>query len=76
MRSLSAHYDLSAYAALSLRVKGDGKRYSLRIRNGNSFSVDEISYQARFVTDRDVWQEGPFCLEIACIKAIQRVSSM
>ncbi len=38
-----------------IRVKGDGKIYSLRFRTDNDF--DGISYQAKFKTDPGEWKE-------------------
>ena len=38
-----------------IRVKGDGKIYSLRFRTDNNF--DGISYQAKFKTEASEWKE-------------------
>jgi hypothetical protein len=52
--------DLSAFSGLALRVKGDGRRYRLRLRTDNRF--DGVAYQATFETSREGWQvvELPF----------------
>ncbi len=49
---------LDTAKGISLRIKGDGKRYSFRIRIDNNF--DGISYQAKFDTKKDQWQEIEF----------------
>lgn len=46
--------DLSRYAAIAVRVKGDGHRYRLRLRTDQSF--DGVAYQASFETRDDEWQ--------------------
>ena len=45
--------DLSAFANLELRVRGDGRTYQLRLRAG--VGVDDIAYRARFDTEPDRW---------------------
>jgi len=46
--------DLSAYDAIELRVRGDGKRYKLNLRTSDDF--DGIVYQAAFETQAGTWQ--------------------
>jgi monofunctional biosynthetic peptidoglycan transglycosylase len=46
-------YQLGGYDGLILRVRGDGKRYKLRLRTNASF--DGIAYQSDFDTQPDVW---------------------
>jgi len=45
--------DLSLFAGLVLRVRGDGRRYQVRLRTDASF--DGIAYQAEFDTQADTW---------------------
>jgi len=47
--------DLSGYQSLAARVRGDGKRYRLRLHTGAG--VDGIAYQADFDTEAGEWQE-------------------
>ena len=60
VRTLLGEVDLSECDGLAVRVRGDGKRYRLRLRNVDRF--DGIAYQATFDTASDVWQvvEIPF----------------
>lgn len=55
IRSNTAQYDLSAYSGLILRLRGDGKSYKLSLRTDHFF--DGVSYQGRFTTEKDSWQE-------------------
>lgn len=45
--------DLSAYDAIELRVRGDGRRYKLNLRTSDNF--DGIVYQAAFETQPGAW---------------------
>ena len=45
--------DLSAFAGLVLRVRGDGRRYLVRLRTHARF--DGLAYQAEFDTESDRW---------------------
>lgn len=47
--------DLSEYEGIALRVRGDGKRYRLRLHDDSG--LDTIAYQACFDTDADQWIE-------------------
>ncbi len=42
-------------------AKGDGKRYSLRLKPAGEYR--EVSYRAYFVTGADLWQEHEFALQ-------------
>lgn len=53
VRSRDASYDLSPYTFLSLRIKGDGKHYSVNIRTEDS--VNGVRYQASFYASNDEW---------------------
>lgn len=48
IRSNTNLFDLSQYAGVTLRVKGDGRRYKLLLRCATDF--DGISYQVAFQT--------------------------
>jgi len=41
------------YSFISLRVKGDGKKYKFRIRTDSNW--DGIAYSADFSTEKDTW---------------------
>jgi NADH dehydrogenase [ubiquinone] 1 alpha subcomplex assembly factor 1 len=53
VRSTAGDHDLSAARGLLLRVRGDGKRYALRLRTTDVFGG--INYEARFETAEDEW---------------------
>lgn len=53
VRSAEGHYDLSGYDGLTVRVRGDGKRYGLRLRS--SWGFDGLNYQADFAAAAGVW---------------------
>lgn len=53
IRTYPQQFRLADYAGLVLRVKGDGKRYRLRLRTDDMF--DGIAYQASFVTQSEEW---------------------
>jgi monofunctional biosynthetic peptidoglycan transglycosylase len=55
VRSRPAAHDLSRYAALVVRVRGDGHRYKLRLRTSAAF--DGVSYEASFTPPAGTWQE-------------------
>jgi hypothetical protein len=46
-------FDLVGYEGISLRVRGDGKTYHLRLRTEDAF--DGVAYRARFATLPDEW---------------------
>ena len=46
--------DLSAFEGVALRVRGDGRRYQLRLRMQTG---DRIAYKAAFETEPDRWSE-------------------
>jgi monofunctional biosynthetic peptidoglycan transglycosylase len=47
--------DLSAYEGITLRVKGDGRRYQLRFRQDGTF--DGVAYGVEFETTHGEWTE-------------------
>ena len=53
VRSLPTKYDLAAFDGILLAVKGDGKRYSFRVRLDDAY--DGIAYQMPFMTKADEW---------------------
>jgi monofunctional biosynthetic peptidoglycan transglycosylase len=55
IRSRPSKHDLSGYEGLLVRVRGDGKRYACNIRT--DFEIMAGSYQQRFETKKNEWQE-------------------
>jgi len=55
VRSDPQDHDLSRFDGLVLRVRGDGKRYRLRLRTTRTF--DGVSYQASLEPAASTWQE-------------------
>jgi len=57
VRSRPRDYDLTGFDGILLEVKGDGKRYSFRVRTDDTY--DGISYQTPvpFNTKKDEWIE-------------------
>lgn len=53
VRSAEGHYDLSGYDGLTVRVRGDGKRYGLRLRISEAF--DGVNYQVDFTPAAGTW---------------------
>ena len=53
VRTAPAAGDLSAFAGLVLRVRGDGRRYQVRLRTDDSF--DGLAYRAEFDTEPGSW---------------------
>jgi len=58
VRSRPARYDLSPYEGLEIRVRGDGRRYRLRLATGPD--MEGVAYQAGFETRSGVWQSIRF----------------
>lgn len=52
-RALINEMDLSKTEKISLKVKGDGRRYSFRLRTDQNF--DGVSYAADFATQKNEW---------------------
>ena len=57
----SDHVDLAGASAVTLRFRGDGKTYKLRLRTTDSF--DGVSYQVAFPTEPGVWTKRSFGLD-------------
>jgi monofunctional biosynthetic peptidoglycan transglycosylase len=55
LRGQMPRADLRGHAGIALRVRGDGKRYGLRLRTSDRF--DGISYGASFSTEAERWIE-------------------
>ena len=61
VRSLPERRDLSAFLGVTLRLRGDGKRYGLRLRNDPAF--DGVNYQAQITTRPGHWDEVRLAFE-------------
>jgi NADH dehydrogenase [ubiquinone] 1 alpha subcomplex assembly factor 1 len=57
VRTAKANYDFSGKATLVMRVKGDGRKYQLRLATDARFNGSAISYGAEFSTEKDKWIE-------------------
>ena len=55
VRTFVGDHDFTPYRGLKLRVKGDGKTYTLRLRVDMQF--DGVSFRSAFDTNKDSWQE-------------------
>lgn len=55
VRSRPVIHDLSAFEGLTLRVRGDGKRYAFRLKTDASF--DGVSYQVEITPPAGEWIE-------------------
>ncbi len=53
VRSVPGAYGLEGYDGITLRVRGDGKRYSFRLRTDDRF--DGVAWQSTFETRADEW---------------------
>ncbi len=53
VRSREATYDLGAYTGIALRLRGDGKAYSMNIRTDTS--LNGLRYQASFNVTSEEW---------------------
>jgi hypothetical protein len=68
-RNFSAPLDLSAYQGLELRLKGDGLRYKLLLRDGEGW--DSLAYAFSFDTTRGQWMtvRVPFEQMVGVVRA-------
>lgn len=57
VRTRDRSFDLSQADALRLRVKGDGRRYELRLATDARFRRSPVSYRAQFGTAAGEWME-------------------
>ena len=53
VRTFPANYNLSGFDGVAIRVRGDGKKYQVRLKMGRQF--DGISYKAPFQTAAGKW---------------------
>ena len=56
VRCLPREFDLGGYDGLIVRVRGDGRRYRLRLKTDDAF--EGFAYQATFFTDSAGWTEA------------------
>ncbi len=61
VRSRGLTLDLGEAGALALRVRGDGKRYKLRLHDDSQF--DGVAYQVVFETQAGEWMELEFPID-------------
>lgn len=57
VKSSGHKFDLSHCRSLRLRVKGDGRRYQLRLYTGARYGDSPIAYSAEFATQAGQWTE-------------------
>ena len=55
VRIRNPHPDLSGFETLVLRVRGDGRRYQLRLRDDRRF--DGVAWASQFETSDGTWRE-------------------
>jgi len=55
IRTSPLQLDLSNYAGLRLRIKGDGRRYTWRLTTTARWRGREVSYWAEFATEDGTW---------------------
>ncbi len=53
VRTRPGTYDLSSYAGLTVRMRGDGKTYKLSLTTDRAF--DSLTYRSRFTTEPGTW---------------------
>ena len=53
LQSQPSDYNFTGYEGIAIRVKGDGKRYKLSLKN-NTF-LDSARYEAAFKTEKGAW---------------------
>ena len=57
LQSQPSHYNFTGYEGIAIRLKGDGKRYKLSLKN-NTF-LDAARYEAAFNTEKEIWTTIP-----------------
>lgn len=55
LRTEPMHLDLSKYAGIRLRVKGDGRAYTWRLTTDARWRGRQVSYWAGFETQKETW---------------------
>jgi monofunctional biosynthetic peptidoglycan transglycosylase len=53
IRTRPQEYQLHGFEGISLRVKGDGKKYRLRLKTDDEF--EGVAYQVGFTTQAETW---------------------
>ena len=53
LQSKPSRYNFTGYEGIAIRVRGDGKRYKLSLKN-NTF-LDSARYESAFTTEKGVW---------------------
>jgi NADH dehydrogenase [ubiquinone] 1 alpha subcomplex assembly factor 1 len=56
VRTFPREFNLRGYDGLIIRVRGDGRRYRLRLKTDNDF--EGLAYQAAFFTELAEWTES------------------
>ena len=62
--------NLEGFENIHIRVKGDGKQYSFRLRTGNAMQKNHWAYEIRFQTDVETWEKVK--LPLSEFKAVYR----
>ena len=57
VRTVDSAYDLSDATAVVLRVRGDGRRYQLRLATDARYRGNAVSFGAEFATTAGEWTE-------------------
>jgi NADH dehydrogenase [ubiquinone] 1 alpha subcomplex assembly factor 1 len=57
IRTFPTDYNLSGFDGISISVRGDGKKYQVRLQMGDKF--DGLSYKASFKTTPGKWETVP-----------------
>ena len=57
IRSKRTTIDLSQFKGIKMRVKGDGRKYKLRLESDSRYRRMAVSFQHEFSTSKDGWSE-------------------
>ena len=57
IRSKRTTMDLSQFKGIKMRVKGDGRKYKLRLESDSRYRRMAVSFQHEFSTSKDGWSE-------------------
>ena len=57
IRSKRTTMDLSQFKGIKMRVKGDGRKYKLRLESDSRYRRMAVSFQHEFNTSKDGWSE-------------------
>jgi hypothetical protein len=58
VRTLPQDFNLEGFSGITIKVKGDGKKFKFRLRTDDNF--DGISYEMNFTSLKDEWREYKF----------------